>query len=164
MEDHKDKSKEETLLSLFAKLPKSFADRFLSQVSLNSTEVLHQVALDLVNESRWNVRAGDWILLATAFGAFTPEVIHAVAYSPHHFKQEEENRNGILHIMNGKSGKQNQTCRFETLTKDNLSTIQFVPVLESIEKTMEMIQLLFPTSAILLIPPTKSFQKPIPFK
>lgn len=149
----------------FDKLPACFAKQFEEKLT-PYLQSKHQdlsvaIALSLFNEAMWKLQPKSWVLVQTTSVGYVPKQIHVLSIR----QNSNGNRKGAFHLigepvdeiwnMRDLTEKDLLICNDEDDDDDDASQ-ECIPVLESVEKTMELLQVLNPNQALLCIPSTES--------
>lgn len=141
---------------LFDKLPSSFVDRIKTDtekfISTEMNSTLRKVAIRSFNEALWKLRPRDWVLERVFRRTFVARQINVIQFSPENDTNPEDRKNGLVHLL---GDQPLETVEIATLTDDclypDLSSTEIFPILESVEKTMQLFQALYPNQAVLLV-------------
>lgn len=149
----------------FDKLPVCFAKQFEEQLTpflQNKHQDLSMaIALSLFNDAIWKLQPKSWILVQTTHGSYVPKQIHVISIR----QNSNGKRMGAFHLIGDPVDEvwnmrdlteKDLICDDDEDDDDDDAAQQCVPVLESVEKTMELLQILNPNQALLCIPSTES--------
>lgn len=108
----------------------------------------HRIAQDLFNEELWKQQANGQVLVRIMYSGFQVRTINVIQYFRDNHTRSEESKGGTLHLVGDPVTLTYsiQSFRFPF----NLQAV--FPVIESIEKTMELLQSLEPGKVLLLFP------------
>lgn len=146
-------------MKLFETLPTSFAQQIKQDtekhLSREMSPIIRILALGLFNEALWKLQKGSWVFERVFQRTFVARQVDVVRYAPNNNTKPEELKNGLLRLS-GDCEPPDDVYELTSLTESSLldseeDTGEIFPIIESLEKTLELLQTLHPNKAVLLV-------------